>query len=309
MAPDNPSVHVHGDCNPITWISAVVQVITVSGIVYIHIVVFIPVLWPVFRPRINDTEPISFILKTGIPAINFQRKAVDSEPVVPTKEAVKMVIGNTIAVVTAALLPGPVLGLPATGAMLRPHFLLFTLLHTFHLLGWLWSWCRLLLLLETFGLLLLNRLAFGLWLLLVFGSLLLLKTSEGRLLILLIFSLLLLGALVLLFGDSNLPRFGLFLLLLLLNNGLRLQLLLFRLGLLFWLLLLSLFLLLLPLLLLTLFLLTLLLLLLLLFRSGLLLLLLGPGFLFAFVLLCICESDGSEDKDQKYLASSRNQSS
>jgi len=124
--------YVYGDCNPVPGIPAVVQIIAVFRVIDIHIIVFIPVVMPVFRPRIKDTEPIVVVLKTGISAENFQREAIDSKCVARTEVAAKMVVGNMIAVVAAPLLPGAVLGLPAMGAMLLPHAMLFTLLNMLH---------------------------------------------------------------------------------------------------------------------------------------------------------------------------------
>jgi hypothetical protein len=79
--------------------------------------------------------------------------------VIRTKVATETVCRNTVAVVAATLLPGLVLGLPATCAMLLPDARLFTLLHTLPLL------CR------PIDLLLL--LLSALWLLLFLGWLLL----------------------------------------------------------------------------------------------------------------------------------------
>jgi len=112
----------------------VVQVIAVPEIIDIHIIVLVPVVAPVFWPGVNDTEPKAAVLEAGIPANNCQREAVDAEPVILTKVTPITVPRNTIAFVAAALLPGAVLGLPATCAMLLPNPALFTLLHTLRLM-------------------------------------------------------------------------------------------------------------------------------------------------------------------------------
>ncbi len=127
-------VHVDGDGNPILGIPTVVQVIAVVGIVDVHVVVFIPVVGPVFGDRIQETEPVASVLEAGISAKNYQREAVNAEPVVAAKVTAEPVFRNVVTVVAATLLPGAVLGLESIGAMLLPHVTLFTLLHALPLL-------------------------------------------------------------------------------------------------------------------------------------------------------------------------------
>jgi hypothetical protein len=230
-----------------------------------------------------------------VPANNQNGETEDAEPVVPAIVAAETVIRNAIAVVSPALLPGAVLGLPAMGTITLPGDVLFAYL----------SWASLLsrpvVLLLTLSLALLILLPLGLFLLLL------------PLLILLPLGLLLLTLPVLL-------PLGLFLLLLPLLILLPLGLLLLTLPVLLPL---GLFLLLLPLLILlplSLLLLTLLLLLLfgglslllltllllglsLLLPLGLslLLLLLGLGFFFLFLRLFLpCLSRPGNAEKQKH---------
>ncbi len=63
-----------------------------------------------------------------MPADVHHRETVDAEPVVLAIVATEAVIWNAIAVVTAALLPGAVLGLPAMGTITLPSDLLLALL-------------------------------------------------------------------------------------------------------------------------------------------------------------------------------------
>ncbi len=56
-------------------------------------------------------------------------QSVNAESVVPTVIASKAVVRNTVAVVTAALLPGAVLRLPAMGAIALPSDLLLAHVH------------------------------------------------------------------------------------------------------------------------------------------------------------------------------------
>ena len=131
---DEPLVYVDTDGDSIPGIPAVVQVIAVLGVVDIHIIVFVPVVFPVFWPWVNDTEPKAAVLEAGIPPTDHQREAVDVEPVILTEVAAKIVFRNTVAAVAATLLPAAVLSLPSTGAMLLPHGSLIALMYTLPLL-------------------------------------------------------------------------------------------------------------------------------------------------------------------------------
>ena len=88
---------------------AIVKIISVTDIVDIDIIAFVPVVCPVFRPRVNETEPITAILEPGISTDNQKRLTVDAEPVAPAKVAIKMIFRNAVAAVAAALLPCAVL--------------------------------------------------------------------------------------------------------------------------------------------------------------------------------------------------------
>ncbi|MBZ5527052.1 MAG: hypothetical protein LAN71_03995 [Acidobacteriia bacterium] len=116
----DPLVHVDSDCDPIPGMSSVVQVIAVLEVHDIHLIVFVPVVRPVFRPRVHKTEPKTAVLEAGISAIHLHGIPVHAEPVIRTEVPTVTVLWNTIAVVPAPLLPGAVLGLPATCAMLLP---------------------------------------------------------------------------------------------------------------------------------------------------------------------------------------------
>src|SRR5258708_26376588 len=63
-----------------------------------------------------------------MPADVHHRETVDGDPVVLAIVPTEAVIWNAIAVVTAALLPGAVLGLPAMGTITLPSDLLLALL-------------------------------------------------------------------------------------------------------------------------------------------------------------------------------------
>ena len=121
-------VQVDADGDSIARIPAVVQVIAVSGVVDIHVIVVVPVVRPVFRPRISKAEPKSAVLEARITTNHHHGVAVDSERVLRTKVAIVTVLWNAVPVVATALLPVAVLGLPVMCAMLLPGATLFAFL-------------------------------------------------------------------------------------------------------------------------------------------------------------------------------------
>ena len=125
---DARSVQINGNGDSIAGIPSVVQIIAVSRVVDIHIIVVVPAVGPVFRPRINQTEPIASVLEAWVSAHDNYWVAVDAERVTRTKVAIVAVVGNSIAIVTAALLPIAVLGLPVMRTMLLPVGLLLAFL-------------------------------------------------------------------------------------------------------------------------------------------------------------------------------------
>jgi hypothetical protein len=80
------------------------------------------------RPGINHAEPVAIVLEAGISPYDQEGKSVDAEIVVPPEVPAEAVVGNTVAVIAAALLPVAVIGIPALGAMLLPGGLLNVLL-------------------------------------------------------------------------------------------------------------------------------------------------------------------------------------
>jgi hypothetical protein len=123
------------NCNPGTArIPAVVQIIPVIEVTDVNIVGLVPSVSPVFRIRINATEPIAAVLEARIPANLHEGEAVDAEPVTPAIVTTEIVVRNAVAVVAAALLPSTVLGLPTVGAPLLPGTPLFAFLCTLLLL-------------------------------------------------------------------------------------------------------------------------------------------------------------------------------
>ena len=91
----------------------VVQVIAVIGIDDINVVIVVPVIPPVFWPRVNGSDPIAAVLEARVSANNQEGQAIDSESMVLTKVSAETVVRNAIAVVAATLLPSAVLGFPS----------------------------------------------------------------------------------------------------------------------------------------------------------------------------------------------------
>src|SRR5271167_2659825 len=126
--PLSDRLHRDVDRNADAGVPSVIQVVTVANVVHVNVVGFVPVRCPVARPRVNATEPIAAVLKPGIPTYNHEGKVEDAEPVAPAIVATEVSVRNAVAVIAAALLPGAVIGLPVSGAMLLPSALLCALL-------------------------------------------------------------------------------------------------------------------------------------------------------------------------------------
>jgi hypothetical protein len=90
----------------------VVHVVPIVLVENINVVIFVPVVSPIVRPRVNYAKPKAVVLEAREAANNHKRLAVDDEPVLRAKVAVVTVLRDTVAVVAAALLPRAVVGLP-----------------------------------------------------------------------------------------------------------------------------------------------------------------------------------------------------
>jgi hypothetical protein len=94
-------------------IPAVEQIVAVIDIGDVNVVRVVPVIRPISWPRVNHAEPIAAVLEAGISAHNEEGEAVDAEPVVLTEISAEALVRNAVAVVTSALLPVAVVGIPA----------------------------------------------------------------------------------------------------------------------------------------------------------------------------------------------------
>src|SRR5579863_799688 len=98
-----PSLQHNGDRNRLAGMHTVVQVIPVI-IANINVIGGIPVLRPVFRPRVNQHEPITAVLKAGVTR-NYDGLALDAKPVSRAEMETETILGNVVASIAAALRP------------------------------------------------------------------------------------------------------------------------------------------------------------------------------------------------------------
>ena len=103
------------DCDPLAGVRAVIHVVPIVGVVDIDIVSLIPVRSPVFRPGVDERDPVAVVLEARIPADEDQRKLADVEKVLMPEVEPEAVIGNPVAVVPAALTPGAMFVMPRAG--------------------------------------------------------------------------------------------------------------------------------------------------------------------------------------------------
>jgi hypothetical protein len=106
-------LHRDADCNSDIGIPAVVHVVAAVSIDNINVVVVVPVVSPVFRPRVKGTDPITTVLEARVSAHNLEGEAVDAKPMVLTKVSAETFVRDAVASIPATLLPGAVIGVPA----------------------------------------------------------------------------------------------------------------------------------------------------------------------------------------------------
>ena len=105
-------LHRDADGNANARMPAVVHVIPIVLIDNVNVVSLVPVVRPVVGPRINQAEPKAAVLEARESANHHVGLVIDHESVVRTKVPVVTVFRDAVAVVTAALLPRPVIRVP-----------------------------------------------------------------------------------------------------------------------------------------------------------------------------------------------------
>ena len=110
-APGTP-LHRDADRNSDVGVPAVEQVVAVVDVGDINVVGVVPVIRPIFRPWVNEAEPIAVVLEARISAHNQEGQAVDAEPMIRPKVSTEPVVRDAVAVVATTLLPIAVVGIP-----------------------------------------------------------------------------------------------------------------------------------------------------------------------------------------------------
>jgi len=99
-------------------IAAVVQVVAVV-VIDVNVIGGVPVVGPVFRPRIEHHERISLVLETRISQIH-NWDPTEVEVVLPAEIETEASLRNIVAAIPAALRPSSMVGGPVLGAILLP---------------------------------------------------------------------------------------------------------------------------------------------------------------------------------------------
>jgi hypothetical protein len=90
-------------------------------VVNVNVISFVPRARPVFRPRIDDTEPEAPILKSGVSTHNNYWCAANAKPVSPAKMCAETVFGNPVTAVTSTFVPSMMFMLPMLCAVVLPN--------------------------------------------------------------------------------------------------------------------------------------------------------------------------------------------
>jgi hypothetical protein len=101
----------------------VVHVVSVVDVVDIDVVSPVPGGRPCFRAGIDDAEPVSTELETGIAFDYDDRNLMDAEPVSAAEMGAEAIVGNAIPVVSATIVPATMLSVPVMRALAFPDIL------------------------------------------------------------------------------------------------------------------------------------------------------------------------------------------
>ena len=97
--------HIDADRDSYSGMISVVHVVAVVTVVNVNVVVVVPIIRPVAGPGIEHCYPIASVLEPGITIVGSERKTDDTKTMLRSKISAVTIIRNSIAVVTAALLP------------------------------------------------------------------------------------------------------------------------------------------------------------------------------------------------------------
>ncbi len=113
-------VHRHGHRNSILRILAVVQIIAVVGVVKVNIIVVVPIVRPILRPWIDDTDPVSAVPEARISAEHCHTIPTQAERMLRSKVFAITELRDPVTDVAAAFPPVPMLRPPIVCAMFIP---------------------------------------------------------------------------------------------------------------------------------------------------------------------------------------------
>src|SRR5467141_3446674 len=94
----------------------VIHVISVIDVVDVDVVSFVPGARPVFRPRINETEPTALVLESGVSIHHNNWVSVNAKPVSAAKMSAEAVFRNAVAPIPPPFPPTFVVTLPTVRA-------------------------------------------------------------------------------------------------------------------------------------------------------------------------------------------------
>ena len=100
--------HRDADRNCSVWIPAVVHVVSIISVIYVDVVVIVPIVRPIFGPRVEERYPVPLVLEARISAINHEGASGDPKPMLRSKIAAIAILRNPVAVIPATLTPGAV---------------------------------------------------------------------------------------------------------------------------------------------------------------------------------------------------------
>src|SRR5882724_4227632 len=110
-------VHRNADAGMV----AVVHVIPVVHVIHINVVSLVPRPFPVFRPRINHTEPEAAVLEPRVSAYDQDWGAAHAKPVSTAKMRAEAIVWNAVASVSSTFAPAAMFMFPMLGAMALPN--------------------------------------------------------------------------------------------------------------------------------------------------------------------------------------------